>query len=202
MNQHRQLALAEQVGLDTRPDFDPYEVPGGRDRDTRVAMTYGGHVSPTDQSYWSRPKIRPVPPPGYYAEAAKGHQQGVLSGMQMSVQDHLNALKTHTGAEDVSLIDHNVGGGVQHELSVYGKGNEPSYLGWEGTEPSEGSQPGEVAMIRSQSPGHGSAMFNTATRIAAEHPSEVSMPMHSAARSAEGREWVPKMQQRAGERVW
>ena len=202
MNQPRQLALAEQRGVDTSPDHDPYEVEGEA-RDTRMAMSQGGDFLPMN-SPWrntSNSSAKPVPPPGYYAEAAKGHQQGVLSGMQMSPREHLDALKKHTGALDVTLVDHDRGEGTQHEVSVYSPAGT-SYLGWEGKNPTEGGQPGEVAMIRSQSPGHASAMFNTMSRIAAEHPSEVSMPMHSTSRSTQGHEWVPKMQRRAGEKVW
>lgn len=160
-------------------------------------------------------------PDGYYHQPPSGIRQQALPGMEMSVQDHLDALSKATGLK--ASID---SGRVSHRMSLYdasdpertrfgGPGVEVAHLSYSNERPEQGVRDnndtigvghenayhaGEIRMVKSHVPGGAGKMLETAERLAAEHG--MAYPKHSWDRSVQGVQWSQKQMRKRGEQVW
>jgi hypothetical protein len=178
-----------------------------RVEDTKVAEDLDG----------PRPKTADAPH-GYYNQPSRSVRQQALPGMEMSVQDHLDALGRATGMR--ASID---SGSVSHRLMLhdhpgegpFGGGVERAHLSYSNERPEEGVHDngdtvgvghpqafhaGEIRMVRSHQPGMASALLETAERLAAEHG--MAYPKHSWDRTNAGVRWSQKQMKKRGEQVW
>jgi hypothetical protein len=147
---------------------------------------------------------RPVtqaPPAGYYSQ--KHGQQGVLPGMEMSPQEHVDAMAQRHGL--TGTIKHI---GSAHSLELKDPSQPPTqsaaYLNWAGKREKLMS-PGEVGMVNVEQSykrqGVADDMLTTAEKIAMEHP-DIAMPKHSETRSDQGVKWSQNMMRKRGQQVW
>jgi hypothetical protein len=157
-------------------------------------------------------------PQGYYNQPSSNVRQMALPGMEMSVQDHLDALGKATGMQ--ASID---SGRVSHRIALkdhpgqgpYGGGVERAHLSYSNERPEEGvrdngdtvgvghveaKHPGEIRMVRSYEPGAAGKMLETAERLASEHG--YAYPKHSWDRTEAGVRWSQKQMRKRGEQVW
>lgn len=152
-------------------------------------------------------------PHGYYDQPSSNVRQMALPGMEMSVQDHLDALGKSTGMR--ASID---SGRVSHRIALFGgeyRDSERAHLSYSNERPEEGVRdngdtvgvghveafhPGEVRMVRSYVPGAASKMLETAERLASEHG--YAYPKHSWQRTPDGVGWSQAQMRKRGEQVW
>ncbi|WP_020142329.1 hypothetical protein [Terracoccus sp. 273MFTsu3.1] len=156
-------------------------------------------------------------PDGYYHQPPSGLRQQALPGMEMSVQDHLDALSKASGHE--ARID---SGKVSHRLSLYDVsegarygGTEKAHLSYSNERPEEGVRDnndtigvghvnayhaGEIRMVKSHVPNGAGMMLETAERLASEHG--MAYPKHSWDRSVQGVQWSQGQMRKRGEKVW
>ena len=161
-------------------------------------------------------------PDGYYHQPPSGLRQQALPGMEMSVQDHLDALSKASGHE--ARLDT---GKVSHRLSLYGEredtsspwggttGVEKAHLSYSNERPEQGVRDnndtigvghenayhaGEIRMVKSHVPNGAGMLLETAERLAAEHG--MAYPKHSWDRSVQGVQWSQAQMRKRGEKVW
>lgn len=157
-------------------------------------------------------------PAGYYNQPSSRIRQQALPGMEMSVQDHLDALGKATGMRasiDSGTLSHRI---MLHDHpgeGVFGGGVERAHLSYSNERPEEGVRDngdtvgvghpnayhaGEIRMVRSYEPGAAGKMLETAERLATEHG--MAFPKHSWDRTGPGVKWSQKQMRKRGEQVW
>lgn len=164
-----------------------------------------------------RPATRKAPA-GYYNQPSSNVRQMALPGMEMSVQDHLDALGKATGMRasiDSGRVSHRIALHERPGEGSFGGGVERAHLSYSNERPEEGvrdngdtvgvghveaKHPGEIRMVRSYVPGAASKMFETAERLASEHG--MAYPKHSWDRTNAGVRWSQKQMRKRGEQVW
>lgn len=143
-----------------------------------------------------------VPPPDYYKQS--GEQQMVLPGMEMSPQEHVEALgKKHGMTGTLESTE-----GVNHSITLRtSRTVQPdAYLDWT---PHQSHQKwmksGEIQMVHvdeeHRKKGIASDMLATAEKISREHP-EISDPRHSTTRSRAGMAFSRAEMKKRGQVVW
>lgn len=160
-------------------------------------------------------------PHGYYNQPSSNVRQMALPGMEMSVQDHLDALGKATGLRasiDSGRVSHRIAlHAVREDTSSPWGGTsltEKAHLSYNHERPAEGHRdsgetvgngieakhPGEIRMIKSNAPGAASKMLETAERLATEHG--MAYPKHSWDRTNAGVRWSQNQMRKRGEKVW
>lgn len=174
----------------------------------RIRADYRGEQPETRQA-----------PDGYYAQPSSKIRQQALPGMEMSVQDHLDALGKATGTRasiESGRVSHRI---ALHEPSEhhgvhYTYGVERAHLSYNHERSEAGERdsgdtvgsgieakhPGEIRMVKSNVPGAAGKMLETAERLANEHG--MAYPKHSWDRTTPGVRWSQKQMKRRGEQVW
>ena len=165
------------------------------------------------------PLTKPAPD-GYYHQPPSGVRQMALPGMEMSVQDHLDALGKATGLRasiDSGTLSHRI---ALHRVEeegekTYGYGTEKGHLSYSNERPEQGVRDngdtigvghpnayhaGEIRMVRSYVPGGAGKMLETAEKLATEHG--YAFPKHSWDRTGPGVRWSQKQMKKRGEPVW
>lgn len=142
-----------------------------------------------------------TPDESYYKQ--DDNQQMVLPGMEMTPQQHVEAMGPAVGGS-ARLRYHSPT--QTHRIEVYHRNpagalnfDEKSTLIWNGRQFPVG--PGEIQLVHSEKPGTASKMHAVARRIASEHP-DIAMPRHSEHRTEEGVAWSRKEMKKYGEQVW
>lgn len=199
--------------------FEQYKVDLG-DRMNR------NHDYDSDMKARTESRVGPVPetgdaPAGYYNQPSSNIRQQALPGMEMSVQDHLDALGKSLGPGMGAKIE---SGKISHRISIrdlrepdserYG-GTERGHLSYSNERPEEGvrdngdtvgvghpeaKHPGEIRMVRSYVPGAAGKMLETAEKLATEHG--YAFPKHSWDRTTKGVQWSQKQMRKRGEEVF
>jgi hypothetical protein len=161
--------------------------------------------------------VRFLAPGGYY-DQQHSHQE-VLPGMEMTPQEHVDALaKKHALIGSIRTTPGEEGG--QHHLTLYhpdpvidrnGRTTDRhmpvAHLTWasKGGYGRENLSPGEIGMVHvdtdRRKSGVASDMLSTAEKIASEHD-EISQPRHSDIRTDRGVKWSRAKMAERKEQVW
>ena len=145
-----------------------------------------------------------TPPKNYYKQT--NETQGVLPGMEMTPEEHVEALGKHHGLEGTFG-----GGNYLHWIDMHkpyetehDRSNQVGSLSWRKkgtTTGGEHLEPGEIGLVESDKRGLASDLLRVSETISKENP-DISEPKHSTNRSTAGIGWSQAKMKERGQQIW